>query len=213
MDSSYKHHRPNDQRRRRPQRPQGLRPAALVVCLLLARAAGLTPTHADPLPPERRSVVLLRTLSYDRRLRDRAGAELVLAVLFRRGQLDSEAMAQRTVSNLVTLAGQRVQGLPLRFTRVPYLSPDTLRAAVSAQGVDILYLCTGLEGDVEAITEVSRQMKLLTIGGVESLVSRGISLGVFALAERVAILINLGASRKEGVDFSPELLQLAEVLR
>jgi len=63
------------------------------------------------------------------------------------------------------------------------------------------------------IKNVSRQRKVLTVGSHEGYLKLGLSLGVFDIGGKNTILVNLDASREEGVAFGPELLRLATVVR
>jgi hypothetical protein len=87
-----------------------------------------------------------------------------------------------------------------------------MESAISGQGIDAIYICTGLEGDLGAIRELSRAQHVLTIGTKESDVSSGLSLGVFVVDGKATITVNLPASRDEGAAFSSELLRLAHVV-
>jgi hypothetical protein len=44
-------------------------------------------------------------------------------------------------------------------------------------------------------------------------VEKGVSIGVFEIDSKCTILLNLPASRLEGVAFGPDLLRLARVIR
>jgi hypothetical protein len=177
------------------------------VLLVLAR-----PARAEPLTPEREALILTRALTYDGRLKARAGAQLVVGVI------DSASRAGSGVSAGMTrafraLSKVKVQGMPLDTETLVYSNAQALAAALQSRGIDVLYVCPGLEAELAAIIEVARQRQVLTVASRPGFVSRGLSLGVFPIDERPTILVNLPASRAEGVEFSSDLLRLAKVQR
>jgi hypothetical protein len=170
------------------------------------------PARAD-IPPDRQALILTRALSYDNNLRSRAGDAVVVAVLYKAGSGASESMADQMLHAFKALEGAKVQDLPFRAVKLPFSGKEGLKAAISSQGIDVLYSCTGLEGDLGTLKEVSHHEHVLTIGSREEHLSSGLSLGVFLTDGRATITVNLAASHDEGAAFSSELLRLARVLR
>jgi hypothetical protein len=190
-----------------PARTTGTAARAILIVLLLA----LHGAQAAELPHPRQVLILARALAYDRNLKVRTGGTIVVGVLSKRGDRSSEAMADSVAQAFRAMEAVKVQGLPLRTLRLSFDGPGALQAA-GAQGVNTLYVCSGLDGDLPAISGFSRQRKALTIGSSEAQVERGLSLGVFAGEAKPTIRVNLPASKAEGVSFDPEFLRLAELV-
>lgn len=162
---------------------------------------------------EKQATILTRAFSYDYNLKARAGDSVTLAVLYKSGDAQSEAMADSWYRSFQGLTGVKVQGLPFSVMRLPFDNAALLRAAVAAQGIDILFVCDRLDGELGSIKEVSRSMKLLTVGGRPAYVEDGLSLGVFSEGEAQVIQVNLSAAAQENVSFSSDLLRLAKVIK
>jgi hypothetical protein len=182
--------------------------ACLLAAWLLPRVA-----HADQVAPDKQAVILARALAYDDNLKARAGDSLLVAVLFKASAAGSESAADAVVRAFKALEGVKVQGLPLRVVKMAFSSKDALHSAVSSQGIDALYVCTGLEGDQTAIRDESRRDHVLTIASKEEQLTSGLSLGVFLFDGKTTITVNLPSSKDEGAAFSSELLRLARVIR
>jgi hypothetical protein len=88
-----------------------------------------------------------------------------------------------------------------------------LGKSIADAGIDMLYVCDGLGAERGAITEVTHRMKVLSVGKERQQVHQGLSLGVFQVDGRTTIVLNLQASRQEGVAFAADLLRLASVIR
>lgn len=189
-----------------------VRARSLVLAAALVAAAG--PVRAeDAVPPARQVVILVRALAYDANLKTRAGGNAVIAVLHKRGHAASEQMAEEMHRAFKSLEGAKVAGMPLSIARLPYADPATLEAAITAQGIDAVYVCVGLEDELTTIKQVSKKRKIVTMASRSEFVRAGLSLGVFLVDARNMIFVNLAQSREEGAAFGSDLLRLANVIR
>jgi len=111
------------------------------------------------------------------------------------------------------LATTQVAGLPIAVSRFAFADPEALGKSIAEAGVDLLYVCDGLGAELGAIIEVTRRMKVLSVGSERQQVHQGLSLGVFQVEGRTTIVLNLRSSRQEGVAFAADLLRLAAVIR
>jgi hypothetical protein len=183
---------------------------ALVAGALLTARTGRAQTE---LPPDRQAVILVRSLAYDNNLKARAGDAVVVAVLFRPGNAASESAGEAMARAFRGLENVKIQELPFRAVALAYPGKGGLKSAVQSQGIDALYVCAGLEGDLGGIREFSRREHVLTMGARDEFVQSGLSLGVFSVDGKPTITVNLPASREEGAAFGSELLRLARVVR
>src|SRR5262249_41307198 len=158
------------------------------------------------LPGARQASLLTRALAYSRELRDRAGPSVVVGVVYRSGNVGSEAMSNDLYHGFQTLTSYAVRGLPFSTMRFPYESNAQLREIIRTEGIDALYVCTGLDTEVDGIAGVTRDMKIISMGGREEYVTRLLSIGVFVVDNKPAVLLNIKASEAEGAAFSSDLL-------
>ena len=185
--------------------------AALFVALILSLVGGRGVAYASDVDVTRQALVLARALAYDRNLPDRAGATVGIGVLYKTG--DHEDSAKKAYESFSALGGVKVGGLPVEITLVEWHDADTLINGIESGGIDALYVCAGLTDQVEAIKQVSRAKRVLTLASQRSYVEAGMTLGVFENAGEPKLAVNLPASKAEGASFSAELLRLAEVIR
>jgi hypothetical protein len=193
------------------RRPQSLF-SVLAALALLVTSAGPATGQPD-LPPERQVPILTRALAYDENLRSRAGDELVVAILAKAGSKASEQTAEAVGKAFSGLAGIKVQGLPLRSARVNFSNAANLAGAVQKDGIDVIYICPGLDNELAGILEVARTNHVLSMGSREEYINKGASLGVFLISSKPTICVNLAASKAEGAAFGSDLLRLAKVIR
>jgi hypothetical protein len=184
-----------------------------LIAAILVLSVPLRAGAQGDVDPDRQALILVRALAYDNNLRTRAGDAVVLAVVSRGGNAASEAAAQDMLKAFRSLERIKVQQLPFRAVMLPYPGKAALKSAVTAQGIDVLYICGGLESELSAIKEFSRHEHLLTIGAKPEFVENGLSLGVFIIESKNTITVNLGASREEGAAFGADLLRVGRVIR
>jgi hypothetical protein len=187
--------------------------AVLLALIWSGRALAAPAPPPTGLPVERQVLILTRALAYDENLAQRAGDEFVVAVLSRAATAGADPTADAATKAFKNLGGVKIHGLPVRAVRVPYINGTTLAAAVDREGIDALYLCPGVDGDVAAVLEVSRRRKVITMASKEEQVNKGVALGVFNVDNKPTIFVNLAGSKAEGAAFTSDLLRLAKVIR
>ena len=165
------------------------------------------------LPPGKQAVFLVRVIAYDANLRSRAGPSVNIAVLAKKGDKESEQMSESILKAFSPLESATLLGLSVKVVRIYFAGREGLERAVREGGIDTFYVCRGLDANLTEIESVSRQRKVLTVASQEGHLKLGLSLGVFEVGGKNTILVNLDASREEGVAFGPELLRLATVVR
>jgi len=187
----------------------------LAITALTAQFAGSEPrAWASDGYSERTAYLLTRALGYDDSLRDHAKVEVGIAILFKNGDPVSERAAANMGAALDSLAGTTVQGLVLRSRLVPLAGATELKTIVGSRGVDVLYLCEGLDPFVDAIVKLSRELKVLTVAGNEAMVRQGVALGILLSAgSKGTLVVNLRIARAEGANFGSDLLRVARVIR
>jgi hypothetical protein len=180
---------------------------ALWGCLMNVGGVVRADSAAIPL-----ATTLLRAVAYDANLKARAGATLVLAVLYRPTSSASRRDREDLIRAFKALESTSVQGLAFKALSLGVTDAAGLEREAAAAGVSIFYLCAGLDEDLPVIKQVSRKLKIRTTCGKEALVEKGVSLAVDTDA-RPTLIVNLKESREEGASFSSSLLRLAKIIK
>jgi hypothetical protein len=188
-----------------------LRRAIVLAIVTLAIMIGPRSTlaHADS-GDAKRAAIIVKALSFD--LEAKIGDALVIAVVYKPGDAASEAVAASWMTSFGQLGNIRVKDAPVRAIQVP-ADAAAIEAAVQKQGVDALLVSDGLDGELEMLSRVAQQRRLVTIGAKRAYLDRGIVLGVFLEQDKPKIVVNLTAARAANIHFSSLMLKLATVLR
>jgi len=187
--------------------------ATLPAGVLLAALLPSLPALEAELPAGKQAIFLARAIAYDANLKARAGPTVNIAVLARKGDKESERMADSLGKAFAPLESATMVGLPVKTMRVYFGGRDALDRVVRESGIDTLYVCSGLDESLSDIKAVTRARKVLTVASSEAQLRLGLSLGVFDIDGKKTIIVNIEANREEGVAFGPELLRLATVVR
>jgi hypothetical protein len=184
---------------------------ALCVAVVVVLGGGLG--VGAELPAAKQAVFLARIIAYDGNLKERAAGTVDIGILSRKGDKASEQMAESILKAFGPLESATLAGLPVKLTKLSFVGRDALDKAVRDEHINTIYVCEGLDANLSDITSVARNRKVLTIASQQDHLKHGLSLGVFDVDGKNTILVNLDASREEGVAFGPELLRLATVVR
>lgn len=75
---------------------------------------------------------------------------------------------------------------------------------------DIIYVADSVLCD--DIIAYARKNKILTITGIQSLVKKGVSLGVGSIDSKPKFFLNRSASKEEGISWDEQFFKIAEVI-
>ncbi|HET6343989.1 MAG TPA: YfiR family protein [Myxococcota bacterium] len=175
--------------------------------------AALTPApgHANAVEADLQAKILLRALAYDRNLKERVGDSVTVAVVSHKG--DGSAARSDILRAFGSLAKLTFQGLPLHVVEHEFFSIDHLKEDLAARGIDVLYLCGGLEAHLTSIVNLTHSKKVATITAEDAYVAAGVAIGVMLRDRSPKLWVNLASSKEEGLNLSADLMRVAEVIR
>ena len=181
--------------------------------LLFASLAPLPAGAADDIPASTQTSILLKVLSYDRKLPARVSGVVKIALVFRPGDPASEATRQNVGAAFdLASAHFNVAGLTVKTFAVAYTTIAKLEADLVQEKTTAVYLCDGLTDEVRSIVKLTQAHSIVSFGVTDAYVKAGVSVAVAKRGSRPAIVINLKASRAEGADLDSNLLRLAEIV-
>jgi len=164
-------------------------------------------------PAEIQIPLLYKILTFDRKLGERApGDDLVIAIVFQSGYRGSVVARDQVVDALKHMGDSTISGHTVHWVAVELSDLESLKLSLVHNRVDVMYV-TPLRGvELNHIVAAARAAGITTFTGVPRYVERGLALGVGIARERPQIIVNLGAARAEGSDFTSQLLRVCKVL-
>jgi uncharacterized protein DUF4154 len=180
---------------------------SLLVCFTVVSLA----RAEEPSVPVRLQASLLAKLAgYDRNLPARAGDRVRVAILIKPGNTDSVRVGEE-MSHALGAIGQ-IGDLPHEELSLAYTSAQALPQQCEEEGIAILYVTPGFDGDALKISQALQGADVLTVAAVARYVSRGIVVGFDAMGGQPRMLVHLSQARAQHVDFQATVLKLMKVV-
>jgi hypothetical protein len=181
--------------------------------IALLTLAGTAFAQQMPVPVDVQVPVLLKVLTFDRRIADAKGENLVVGVLYQSGYRLSSTVKDRFIDALSGAGSSGPANRPLRVVAIDADRKESLGEAFTRLGVRVLYVTPLRAFDLPSLVAATRHTRTLTLTGVPDYVGAGLSIGLDLRQDRPRILVNLEASLAEGADLAAPLLDLATVVR
>jgi len=183
---------------------------------LLLTMISVVPAHGgnDQLVPMNVQVPLfLKIMTFDRHFSTAPGEVVVIGIIYQGNVRSSANVKDEFLREMAKVATKDIGGRPVKCVPLDISEPVALAALVQQEHVRLLYVTPLRSASLQSILAVSRQQQIPTLSAVSEYVESGLSVGVLVNGPRAQILINLPASREEGIEFSSQLLKLARVIQ
>lgn len=154
--------------------------------------------------------LLLKILTFDRNFNNRFADKIILGVLYQRNYPESENQKNELIKIMNDL-NFSVDGKKVEYILIDVAGKD-VRNTVLKSNVKLIFVLSLRGVEINDITDVTRQQGILTYSGIKDYMKKGISVGIIEEHNKPAILLNLQNSRKEGADFTSQLLRVSKVL-
>lgn len=181
----------------------------LAVLLAFAVAKG----QEIAVPVDVQAPLLLKILTFDRKLQEKRGEPLRIGVLHQSRVPESRDVFEAFRLAMTRADSERVGGRVVHLVGIDVAGDADVAPAIRAAAVDVLYV-TPLRGvQISTITQVTRERDIVSLTGVPGYVTEGLSVGIDLRKRRPHIVVNLAAHRAEGAEFSAQLLKVARIVR
>jgi hypothetical protein len=190
----------------------GKRGVSMIAAILLLCSLGQPSSETMGISASLQFQIFLKILRFEKNLPTRAGAEIVIAVLYQEGYRDSFVAMRDILKALSESPDSPVENIPVKSVAINIDKETDIGEALTRHRALIIYVTPLRAFDIDTILSVSRLRKLITVTGVTDYVKKGVSIGLGLKEGKPEILINLQAAKNEGSDFSSNLLKLARII-
>lgn len=154
---------------------------------------------------------MARLASYDKNLKERAGARVSIVIAVKEGDPSSERAAGQLASAFSRI--DRIAGLPHDTWTVPYANATTFVETCKNRQASIVVVTDALTSEVAPLRASFESMNVLTVGPTGEMARRGMVLGFELVSSRPKLFINLTQAGKQSVAMSADVLKLMTVYR
>lgn len=179
------------------------------IVLLLSCTAAAAQEMAVPVDVQ--VPLLLKILTFERNLRGHRSQPLRLGVLFQ-SQVEESREAFDAFTATAAKGPMRLGSRAIEIVPIDAADDAEVARVLGTAPIDVLYVAPLRAIAISAITKLTRQREIITLTGVPAYVDQGLSVGVDARGGRTRVVINLGAHRAEGAEFSAQLLKMARIV-
>jgi hypothetical protein len=165
------------------------------------------------LPVDIQVPLFLKVMSFDRHLKTWTGDTIIVGVIYQGKVRESADFKDEFLQELGRSAIKDIGGTAVRCVPVDIDTGQPFAEAIKQSNVNILYVAPLRSASIQSITEVSRNQHLPTFTGVPDYVESGLAVGVIPNGRKSLIIINMPATRAEGIDFSTQFLRMAKVIQ
>lgn len=186
----------------------------MALAVLLGPLVPLGVAVAADVPVQIQALLFLKALAYDHNIKDRANKTVQVAILYKPGAAESERAAQGIHAAMSDAAKKsNVAGMPLTVMTLPYQGPQDLDRQMARLGTTALFVCPELGSAIPYVAAVTRKRHVLSGGGGEDYARAGLTIAFTVQGNKPALLVNLPASRAEGLALDSGLLRVAHVIK
>lgn len=181
-----------------------LAPIAALVAALLAPVVVSAQANSE-------AALILRVLSYDRNLRQRASDRVTVLAIHggSAGDCDGLVRALNQLGRAVSVSGLRTRAVLHAWN-----GESDLQSAARSNHASVLYVCPGFDANIEQISAASRRASLLSISSREADVRAGLTVGIVRRGSGTPqLLVNVRSAEAEGARLDAALLRIATVVR
>jgi hypothetical protein len=187
----------------------------MALWLLLVFVLACPRASADdmPIPAQSQVPILLKILTYDRKLEESDRDVIRIGVLYAPHNRQSSRWRSEICEQLEAHSGKTINGTPHVYEAVAYTSIAKLNNLLSDREIDILYISGGLSEGLGDILALCREHGVFTMSGVAEYVDAGICVALGIGDGKPEIVVDLPTVRAVGSDLKASLLRLCRVIR
>jgi len=165
-----------------------------------------------PVPVNLQLPLFTKILTFDKNLAPHGNDSLRIAIVYQKLYRYSDNTQQEFLNVVEMLELRQIKGIPVVFMSYDLQTTIELRKYFSEQKIDIIYIAPLRAAPVSEITEISRDLNILSLSGVTDYMKQGVSVGLDIKGDKPEILINQTNSKQESADFSSRLLNLVKII-
>jgi hypothetical protein len=154
--------------------------------------------------------LLARLLWYERGLQTNASKEIVVLVIERRGDPDSQHTAAQLSAQLDRI--KELGGKNISHTRVTYESAEQIGRICEQRRPYLIYFSKGLGGVAKDLARILQDRVLLTVSTDRYDPGRGVVLGFELESSKPRIVLDLQQARAHKLNFSAQVLRVVRVV-
>jgi len=158
--------------------------------------------------------IFLKILEWDKNIisKEQGNKDFLIGILYQpknpiSSSIFTEIWQFESQKFILKQNNRRIKFLPLEMN-----STDNLENLLKKNLINAVIITPLRAVEISEIVKITQSNKILSFGLLSHYTSMGVALSLDIKADRPQILINLSSAKKEGADFSSNLLKLAKII-
>jgi hypothetical protein len=190
---------------------RGPRLCASVVLLVVVTLSSVSGAAGGFVPFDVQIPLVLKALTYDRRLKGRVSDEVRIAILTPPGQ--SRDVIEEFQASVAKLPARSVNGMPVTFKEIARAEEPLDRELRDGRWAAVYTMPGFGSADLARIRKAGESARVLIVAAAAEDVERGLAFGVGAEGGKPQFVVNLPSTLACGSDFDLALLRLGRVIQ
>ncbi len=179
----------------------------LLILLCIAILGHSASTEAQDLPLVIQAKLMLKVVTFDHNFSKRvAGGVVNVGVLEYSADSDSQSNADELKGLLGKMSSIKIKGHSFKVVPIIYNDPLKLSSAISEANLAMLYVTKGNDAHINAISEATREAKVLSLSGNVSYVKDVLSIGFGIENKKPKIYANVQALNAEEIAMAAKFI-------
>jgi hypothetical protein len=184
---------------------------AILVFLLLAAGDNLYGEEME-VPVAQQFTIFMKILECNRGFETHDDSVLTFAIIYQSGNKQSLNTYDELMEIISKSSRIIINKIPVKFLAIDLSRNTDLAGTLTASKVDIVYVTPLRACNIEDLATLFAAHKVLSFTGLPSYLESGLAVSIANRGGKPHIVINLPASKSEGVSFSSQVLKLAKVI-
>jgi hypothetical protein len=156
--------------------------------------------------------IITKILSFERRILNAEKKEINILILYQSKAPSSGNAKKEAQQSFTKQSSSLINGKTIRTLEFDLSSSVKLSDFMKSQNIDCVFIMPLIAFDINSISNICQNYKILSFTSVPDYMKNGISVAIDNQGDKPQIIINLAASKKEGADFSSQLLKLSKII-
>jgi hypothetical protein len=184
---------------------------AVLVFLILATGDNLYGEEMD-VPVAQQFSIFMKILECNRGFETHDDSVLTFGIIYQSGNKQSLNTRDELMEIISKSPRIIINKIPVKFMAIDLSHATDLAGTITGSKIDIVYITPLRACNIEDLAALFAAHRVLSFTGLPSYLESGLAVSIANRGGKPQIVINLPASKSEGVSFSSQVLKLARVI-
>ena len=185
----------------------------LLYIIFISLFHGISFSQEMSVPINNQLQIFYKIIFFNKKFDMKEGNSIEVCIVYQKKYRLSSELKSQALSFIEENSSLKELGnIKINFHILSIENENSLDNYLGSRQLDIVMFTPLRAVDIEQLAKVTRKHNVLSFSFIPDYIESGLSVGVESKAGKPHILINLKASKEEGVDLSSQLLKLSRII-